>query len=832
MHSSWQHLARYVALDRCAPEELVERLTMAGIEVERVMYRPDVHGVVVGRVVSKTKHPQADKLSVCTVDVGTASYVSIVCGASNVDAGQYVPVAQVGAQLPGGISIRAVTLRGVRSEGMICAASELGLGDGTHEGIMVLSTEPTEELVLGMDVAPLLGCGDVTFTLSITPNRTDATHWIGLAREVSAVCALPMQLSSFLDPTQLWAPDGVHRDVPHHVEYTTSWWAKPTLPEYYSIEKTTESVRGYACIALHGVRVGASPLWLQRRLMDSGIRPVHVIVDVLHYVMLELGQPMHAYDAGTLVGDRIAVRQAVSGERMTTLDGVERTLDASDIVIADERGPIALAGVIGGAQTKVTEHTTRICIESAQCAQDVVARMARRHGLKTEASARFERGIASPQAVVALQRAVKLIVACQPDVVVCAMCHIGEMNERVQPIVVSIDEISGVLGVPFSQHVVRSSLERLGFDVAYSDAQSIRCTPPPWRMDVRLAVDVIEEVARLHMKDIPELPVQGVQMAGHWTPAQRLRKTARATLTAWGFDEAVTYSLVPCERPARIAPFVPDGTADVPLRMPMSSDHAVLRTSVLPSLIETVAAHAARHERNTAFFEIASVYGKSEHITEVMTIAALAMGQRGDAHWQGAHRIVDFYAMKGIVEQLCTACGVPHIVFVPTEIEGYHPGRTARIVAGQSSGTSEKSVTLGRIGQLHPHVQSVYGLDDAFAFELDVDAIQSCAHAQATYTPVSRFPASLRDIAVVSHCSVRAHDLMRTIYQAGGDTLVSAAIFDVYTGSPLADEEKSTGVSLVFRHVSRTLTDREVDQVVSGVVDALASEHGARIRER
>ncbi|MBU6145089.1 MAG: phenylalanine--tRNA ligase subunit beta [Paenibacillaceae bacterium] len=828
MYSSWQHLARYVALDPCTPEQLAAQLTMAGIEVERVVHRPPVHGVVVGRVVAKNTHPKSTKLSVCTVDIGAKAHVTIVCGASNVDAGQYVPVACIGAHLPGGLVIRAVTLRGVRSDGMICSASELGLDDGPQEGIMVLSTEPTAELVLGMDVAALLGCGDVVFALSVTPNRTDAMHWIGLAREVSAVCTLPMRLTSFLDPTQLWASEVVHRDVPHHVEYTSSWWVEPTLPASKNIEKTTEAVRAYALIALHGVRVRPSPIWLQRRLIDSGMRPVHVIVDVLHYVMLELGQPMHAYDADALFGDRIVVRHAVCGERMTTLDGVDRVLDASDIVIADEQGPIALAGVIGGEHTKVTERTTRICIESAQCASDVVARMVHRHGVKTEASARFERGIAPQQAIAALQRAVQLITACQPDVVVCAMRRVGETIEAKQPIAMSIDDLCDVIGVPFSEHAVCASLERLGFDVAHTDVRSIRCTPPPWRMDVRLPIDVIEEVARLHIHDIPHTPVHGVQTAGHWTSAQRLRKTARAVLTAWGYDEAVTYSLVPLERPACIAPFVLDGATDVRVRMPMSSDHAVLRTSILPSLIETVAAHAARHERNTAFFEIASVYGKNDHIIEKVTIAALAMGQWGDAHWQGAHRIADFYAGKGVVEQLCIACGVSGIAFVPTEIEGYHPGRTARIVAY----SDEQPFTLGRIGQLHPHVQAVYGLDDAIAFELDVDAMRACALSQSTYTPVSRFPASLRDIAVVSHTAVRADDLLRTIRKAGGDTLAVASIFDVYTGAPLSEEEKSTGVSLVFRHFGRTMTDMEVDHAVSCVVHALASEHGARIRER
>ena len=817
MNVSYKWLKQYVDLSGVTAKELAEKMTRGGIEVDGVTSRNlGVVKVVVGHVVSREKHPDADKLSVCRVDVGEDEHLQIVCGAPNVAAGQKVPVAMVGASLPGDLKIKRAKLRGVESQGMICSAKELGLNDKLlpkeiQEGILVLS----EDTEVGADIIALLDIDDEVLELDLTPNRSDALSMIGVAYEAGALLDRPVTLPDENEGVELLG-------VPTSDRVRIEIEAKDDCPHY-------------AARVIEGVKIGPSPLWMQNRLMAAGIRPINNVVDITNFVMLEYGQPLHAFDADTLAGggSRIVVRNAREGERMETLDGQDRKLEPHMLLITDGEKPIALAGVMGGANSEVTPGTTRILLESARFAGRSVRRTSRELGLRSEASLRFEKEV-NPDAVIsALNRAAALLCRYAGGKATDGHAELLLDEPKPRTVPLTVQRVNDVLGTSLSAEDIRGVFARLGFDVA-GDGDALEVTAPLRRGDMVRDVDLIEEVARLYGYDnIPITLVRGDTTPGSLTKPQRVTRIARRALTGAGLHEAVTYSLTAESRTGALTGLF-ESAGLVRLSMPMSEDRSVLRTSLLPHLLEAVVHNRNRNVDDVALFEIGSVFltdetnGLTKLPTERRTLAAVMAGAKTAPHWaEGARTKVDFYDLKGVLEKLTTQLGLT-IVYERSAPAGFHPGRTADVYAVSKDGARTK---LGRIGQLHPEVQSSWELDDTYAFELDFDALAEAAELRANYDPLPRFPAASRDIAVVVDRAVPAGALVATSREAGGEFLESVRVFDVYMGERLGADKKSVALALVYRHGERTLTDEEVTAAHARVTEALAAQHGAELRK-
>ncbi len=814
---SYKWLEQYVNLNDVSAKALAEKLTRGGVEVDGVEARNlGVVKVVVGHVASKEKHPDADKLNVCKVDVGEAEHLQIVCGAPNVAAGQKVPVALVGASLPGGLAIKRAKLRGVESMGMICSAKELGLNDKLlpkeiQEGILVLP----EGTPVGADAVALLGIDDEVLDLDLTPNRSDCLSMIGVAYEVAALLGREVAL-----------PDANEGVVSAGV---------PTSDRVRIEIEAREDCPHYAARIVEGVTIGPSPLWMQNRLMAAGVRPINNVVDITNYVMLEYGQPLHAFDADTLAGggNRIVVRHARAGERLTTLDGQDRALEPHMLLITDGERGIALAGVMGGADSEVTPGTTRIVLESARFAGRSVRRTSRQLGLRSEASLRFEKEV-NPDAVIpALNRATALL--CKYAGGRATEGHAEALLDSPAPTTVplTVARVNDLLGTSLTADDIRVLLARLGFAVAGA-GDSLEVTAPLRRADMVRDVDVVEEIARLFGYDnIPTTLVRGATTPGSLTKAQRVARETRRALTGAGLHEAVTYSLTSEARRDALGGLF-ESPGRIRLAMPMSEERSVLRTSLLPHLLEAVVHNRNRNVEDVALFEIGNVFLTEETgaptalPTERRTLAAVVTGARSAANWSESGRAkVDFYDLKGRLEKLTTHLGI-EAVYVASAPEGFHPGRSADVYAVSADGSRAK---LGRIGQIHPALQAEWELDDTYAFELDFESLVEASVLRANYEPLPRFPAASRDIAVVVDRSVPAGDLVASAREAGGAFLESVRVFDVYMGERLGADKKSVALALVYRHGERTLTDEEVTLAHDAVTQALAERHGAELRK-
>lgn len=820
MNVSYQWLSQYVDLSGVTPAELAEAMTRGGIEVDGVASRNlGVEKVVVGHVVSREKHPDADKLNVCQVDVGAEETLQIVCGAPNVDAGQKVPVALVGAALPGDLKIKRAKLRGVESQGMICSAKELGLNDKLlpkeiQEGILVLPPATP----VGADAVSLLGIDDAVLDLDLTPNRSDALSMIGVAYEVAALLGRDVRLP---DVSEGAAVDGsrVASDVVR-VEIDAA-----------------DDCPHYAARVVEGVTIGPSPLWLQNRLMAAGVRPINNVVDVTNFVMLEYGQPLHAFDADALAGGGsvVRVRHAREGERLTTLDGVDRELAPHMLLITDGERGIALAGVMGGLATEVSAGTTRVLLESARFAGRSVRRTSRELGLRSEASLRFEKEV-NPEAVIpALNRAASLLCALAGGRVLAGHAEALMDSPAPRAVPLTVARVNDMLGTSLTGLQIRAIFARLGFAVAGNE-EAFEVTAPLRRGDMTRDVDLIEEVARLYGYDnIPVTLVRGDTTPGALTKSQRIARETRRVLTGAGLHEAVTYSL---SAEGRSGAF--DGLFEssglVRLAMPMSEERSALRTSLLPHLLEAVAHNRNHGAFDAALFELGSVFLTDEAgpLTalprERKTLAAVLTGARSAPNWTagtGAREKVDFYDLKGKLERLTSHLGI-ETAYERSAPGGFHPGRTADVFAVSPSGAR---VRLGRIGQLHPELQAEWELEDAYVFELDFEALVDAAVLRANYSPLPRYPAATRDIAVVVDRGVPAGELAATVREAGGAVLESVRVFDVYTGERLGADKKSVALALVYRHAERTLQDEEVTAAHGAVTQALAERHGAELRK-
>ncbi|MBB6669718.1 phenylalanine--tRNA ligase subunit beta [Cohnella nanjingensis] len=817
MNVSYRWLSEYIDLSGIEPQRLAEMLTRGGIEIDAVPSRNlGVSKTVVGYVKHKEKHPDADKLNVCTVDAGLGEDLQIVCGAPNVAAGQKVPVALVGAKLPGDLAIKNAKLRGVESQGMICSARELGINDKLlpkelQEGILVLPAD-TE---IGADILEVLGLNDSVLELDLTPNRSDCLSMLGVAYEASALTGRPLRLP------------------------------EPEKELYPSADKTADRVSvsieaealcpHYAARYIKGVKIGPSPLWMQNRLIAAGIRPISNVVDITNYVMLEYGQPLHAFDAAKVAGGRIGVRLAREGETLETLDGQTRKLEPHMLLITDAEKPIALAGVMGGLNSEVTADTVDIILESARFDGGSVRKTSRQLGLRSEASARFEKEVDPSRVRGALDRAAALMGRYAEGLVTEGVAE--AVVSRPEPAIVelTLDRVNRLLGTSLSSLEVKTIWSRLQFAAEETGNGAWRVTVPTRRGDMTRDVDLIEEVARLHGYDeIPTTRIEGPTTTGALTKSQAIRRELRRLLAEAGLYEAVSYSVTSPANAARF-PALSGGEAakPIPLAMPMSEERSVLRTSLLPSLVEAAAYNLSRRSGDVALFEIAGVFHSEEAALTTLPhekprLAFLLTGNRRTAAWNRTAEPYDFFDAKGVLESVFARLGLAEsVAYEASQPAGFHPGRTAALKLRDAHGGE----TIGYVGQLHPDLQREYDLGDAFVAELELAPLYARADARIAYRALPRFPAMERDLAVVVDAGVAGGDLVGAIRAAAGELLESVRVFDVYTGERLGAGKKSVALALVYRHAERTLTDEEVTEAHARAVQELAQSFGAELRK-
>jgi phenylalanyl-tRNA synthetase beta chain len=797
----------------CSPElstpALAERLAMTGTEVERI----ERHGVdelerfVVGRVLERRKHPDADRLSVCMVDVGGSTPAQIVCGAPNVRAGQIVAVARPGAVMPNGARLQRASLRGQESNGMILAEDELGIGTD-HEGIIVL--EP-DGLAPGMPLAEVLPIATDVLVLEITPNRPDCLGIYGVARELHAATGAPLQSAPWADdPGSAGALKGIEIDV-----------------------EDRELCPRFTARIFDEVKIGPSPTWLKARLMAAGQRPISNVVDITNYVMLVCGQPLHAFDLDRIAGARLTVRRARAGEQLTTLDGQRRTLDERMVLIEDAEGPTSIAGVMGGERSEVSPQTTRVLIEAATWDGPNIHRTSLKLGLRSEASGRFEKQLQPEQALEAQALAAKLMVELCGARLRPGTVDVGGPGPAPAVIRLRESRVSSLLGVAVSRQRCREVLEALEFGVREAGDGLEVSVPAFRRADVSREADLIEEVARLDAlaRLEPTLPGRRRPVArgapggfGRLTARQRRARAAADALAAQGLREVVGWSFASPELAERLR--LDPAPAAVTLANPLSAEQAQLRTTLLGSLLDVAARNRARGASAIRLFESGAVYLPSDAgrlPREPRYLAALLSGPLRPRSWRsGEAPAADFFAAKGVLGALLEtlrlswrvrAGGPPFL----------HPGRGAEVLVGEAA--------VGWLGELHPLVAERWELADAVlaGFEIDLDALPG--PPMARYHDLTSFPDVREDLAVVVEQTVSAAEVLETVLDAGRPLLAHAEVFDVYSDPDrLGAGRVSLALALVYRAGDRTLTDAEVARRREAIIAALEERLGGRIR--
>lgn len=795
--------------------ELAEALTNAGLEVEeRLEFDALMAGVVVGHVRAVEKHPKADRLTVCTVFDGEGER-TVVCGAANVAAGVLVPLARPGTKLVSGLVIESAVLRGVKSDGMLCSETELGLAEKSSGLLLLESGTPGEPIARALGLE-----GDALLTLGVTPNRPDWLSHAGVAREAAAVFARRFGFPGKPTP-ELGAPT---RD-------RTS--AK--------IEDSARCPR-YAARVVEGVRIGPSPAWLRRRLERCGVRSINNVVDATNYVLLELGHPLHAFDLDRLAEQRIVVRVAREGETLRTLDGELRKLTVEDLVIADAQRPVALAGVMGGADSEVSQVTTRLLLESAYFEPRGIRRTARRHGLHTEASHRFERG-ADPEGVLrALDRVASLVVELAGGTVLREAVDVYPGKAPRPPIPLTWQRVADLLGFEVSRDEIAELLRRLEISAVDVHKEGARFQPPSFRADISRDVDLVEEVARLRgYRKIPStLPAIRLAAAPSRRAAvHRAAETINAALRASGLHEAINFGFVDAGRIAAMR--FPEGdrrAQPVALKNPIAADLGAMRTSLLPWLIANASHNERRGVPSIHLFEVGRVFlprtgteGLSARDArlpeERLHAAGIRLGRRPGPVWQGgeAAATTDFFDAKGALDELLAALGLTaNARFEPAVSPYLHPRASAKLWVGEQE--------LGVVGELEPDVARAFDLSGrAYVFEVDVTALAQGPEPAVRFAELPRFPAVYRDMAMVVDLPVSWARMRAEIIAAGGDLCREVRVFDVYTGRPVAEGKKSVAFAVTYQAPDRTLTDDEVGRVHEGIRQRLETTFDARIRE-
>jgi phenylalanyl-tRNA synthetase beta chain len=773
-------------------EELVEQLTMAGLEVDSV--EPLGVGLAdlrVGEVVALEAHPDADKLRVCNVSLAEDELLQVVCGAPNVEVGGKYPLAPVGATLPGDMKIKKSKLRGVESFGMLCSAKELGLSDDS-EGLMTLPAETDT----GQGLVEALGLNDTVIEIDLTPNRGDCLGIEGVAREVGTLTRTPVT------PVEIHAAaDGCKDTFAVDVE------APAACPRYLG-----RVIRGVDSTA-------GTPMWMQERLRRSGIRSLGPLVDVTNYVLLELGQPMHAFDLARLSGG-IRVRYATQDERLTLLDEREISLDSDTLVIADHDKALAIAGVMGGLDSGVTDATTDLFLECAFFPPEIIAGCARKYAMHTDSAHRFERGVDPQLQARAVERATTLLLEiCGGTAGPVVEQLAAERLPTCEAIRLRKARIQRVLGLLPEDAEVTEILTRLGMQIETQDDAGWLVLPPSFRFDISIEVDLIEEVGRIYgYNKLPSVSMQGSLALQSLAETDRSIEQYCDTLVARGYQEAVTYSFVDPQLQQAINP---DREA-VALANPISSEMGVMRTSLWPGLLKAVQHNVNRQKSRVRFFEHGlRFYRAGGDIQQEQILAGAVTGSRLPEHWDGKAVAVGFHDLKQDVEVLLQRAG-GEFRFVADAHPALHPGQSAAIFQDDNA--------VGWIGSIHPQLAQTLDLDaDTCVFELEYAAI-SCGRL-ACFTPISRYPSIRRDLAVVVGADIEAAALRTVAEEAAGELLQDVVIFDVYQGKGVETGRKSIALGLILQDYSRTLTEQDIESVVSRVTDRLGEKLGASLRD-
>ena len=771
-------------------DALAHQLTMVGLEVDAVTpVAEGLSGVVVAEIISAEPHPDADKLRVCQVNTGTET-VQIICGAPNAAAGLKAPLAQPGATLPGGIKIKKAKLRGLESQGMLCSAAELTLSDD-HDGLMALAADAP----VGASIESYLDLDDKLIEIGLTPNRADCLSVMGVARDLAAATDTAMT------PPALTA-------------------ITPTIEEQFpvSVECPAKCPR-YLGRVIRNVDIGRpTPLYMVERLRRAGIRSIDAVVDITNYVMLELGQPLHAFDLETLSGG-IVVREAHTDESIVLLDGESRALSEGTLVIADHDKALAMAGIMGGEGSGISAETKHLFLEAAFFTPELMAGRARQYGLHTDASHRYERGVDPELVYTAIERATALFLECVGGEAgpVVDVSSPADLPVR-EPVNLRVSAIRQMLGVDVAPETVARFFTAMGFAVEVDTVtDQWLCTAPSWRFDMGREADLIEEVARLYGYDnVPAAPLGGLGSTRGQPETVAPVALLKQRLASRGFNEAITFSFVSPEWQRLIDPALDP----VALRNPISADLAVMRTSLLPGLFGAAAHNIKRQRPRVRLFETGLRFLPGAKLEQKPTLALLMCGSRAPEGWSNRADSVDFYDMKGEVQALLAGIDEP-IGFRAAVRSGLHDGQTAEVSVGEQ--------VVGVVGRVHPTTARALDLpDQTFVAELDLAAITG--RGIPDYEDISRYPEIRRDIAVVVDRAIPAADVLVEARAAAGPGLSDAVIFDVYEGDAVADNEKSLAVGLTFRDQSRTLTDQEISDALSQVIVSLGEKLGARLR--
>jgi phenylalanyl-tRNA synthetase beta chain len=770
-------------------DQLAREIGLKSTEVASVKPLVQASHLVVGYVEKKESHPDASKLSVCQVNIGKET-IQIICGAPNVAQGQKVIVALNGAVLPGDFQIKKAVIRGIESNGMICSLDELGIEKKYHEeeGIHVLPADSP----IGANPLEILHYLDTVLELELTPNKGYLLSMLGVAYDVAAITK-----SEVIEPV-----------ITLH---------ESNIPLHLNVSTTSPDCISYYARVVDGVQIKESPYWLKARLIANQIRPINNVVDITNYVMLEYGQPLHAFDASKLATDSIVVRKAQPHETIQTLDGCKRILTTDDLVITDGQVPVALAGVMGGFSTQIDASSTSILLESAVFHPITIRKTSKRLDLRSESSMRFERGLDPARTIQALNRACMLLQSLANGSLRQGVASFDHSIQTPKQLVVSLQTINKVLGTSLSSSEVSSLLKRYGF--AHSIIQqTFEVWIPSRRRDVETYQDLIEEIVRMYGFDqIPTtLPIGNYY--GKLSPTQKLRRDIQTTLSDLGLDEVITYSLVSKEKAVW---FDEESKPVVELMHPMSEERSSLRHSLLPSLLEALTYNVSRKNEDVFLYELGRTYYPNQ---EIECISGVLSGKYSPLLWQGKRDVVDFFLVKGLLESLFDAIGFKQysIQKPSTPIPNLHPGISASIVSNDSF--------IGFVGRLHPQVERMQGIGPTFVFELNFDLLATMVQPIQKMKEVSKYPKVTRDIALVVDEEVTAGELMDKIRQVAKSKLVDVTIFDIFRGPSVGEGKKSVALSLQLQDQAKTLETQEVDQLIQKILGSLKHYFNAVLR--
>jgi len=808
MQISYQWLKDYVDFDY-TPEELAHELTMAGFADEGKKYLDKgITKVVTGKIIGLEKHPDADRLQICQIDVGQGENLQIVTGAQNVKLGDIIPVALVGAELPIGLKIKRSKLRGVESTGMLCSGQELDmdkkiLAPDQQDGILILPSD----IPVGQDIIEVMGFNDVLIDLDVTTNRPDCLSIIGIAREVAALVGKKVKL-----PEAKLVEDNTQ---------TVEQMAKITV-------ESSELCPRYAARIVKNIKVKTSPLWLQRKIQAAGMRPINNIVDITNFILLELGQPLHAFDLNYLAGQEIIVRRAQDGEKIVTLDEQERILTNEMLVIADKEKAVAIAGVMGGLNSEVTPETTTILIEAANFNPISVRKTSKRLGLRSEASNRFEKGLDPNIIDLALDRAAQLMAELGEGQVLEG--RIDHYPERLQPrnITLRPERISRLLGAPLQAEEIADILTRLEMKVEKEGDRFI-VTVPTFRLDLSREADLLEEVARIYGYDkIEAATLEGISMQGGKSSDHYMVDKIKDLLLSFGLDEVMTYSFINSKAFDWLGLEENDQLRlAIPLANPLTEEHNVMRTTLVPSLLQVVAVNMAKQVKNVEIFEAGAVYlPESLPLTklpyEQPTLAAVVTGKTSKTIW-GSQEEVDFFYLKGVLENLFANLGIADYAFTAGQCSYLHPGKTAVV--------SVQGEKVGLMGEVHPDALENYQISQKiYLFEIKLDKIMDKINLVHKYQQLPKYPAINRDLALVLKEEIPAQAVEEIIRAAGKTLIEEISLFDIYQGTQVAPGHKSLAYSIIYRSTEKTLTDEEINPIQEEIIKNLAEKLGAVLR--